>query len=352
MKETAKFNIIFNKIFNYIFIILLLLLCADSYRNPSKSQNIIGFSAYRLIIPFLLSQVILRWKYNFKFFSKLIKLLSFFIFPIITILSIIFNIISAFSPPNYIYTQTNIHLQQLGILSLFVGLSLLINKTNNWWQKNLNKVTFLFPFILFFVLIMVSFWPNDIFKIIILEDHFIENFQFYILFLGSILSLFFALKSFSKNKYIFFVFFLILLFVSGDEVSWGQRIFNVKTLDILSPYNLQNENTIHNLSFFDSFIKLSYLIFPWLCIFGGLLKKNRIIVNKFISSWIPNTNFLGYFLFPGIFHLTNLFPVNFSLKEWAEPTELFLYCGLVFWIAYRGLEDRTYGKNKYIRGAN
>lgn len=332
MKKIVKLNYIFN----FVYIILLLLLSADSYRNPLKSQNIIGLSAYYLIIPFLLFQVVLRWKNNVKIFIKINKILSFFIFPIITLTTIIFSIVDAIYPPNYIYTQTNIHQQQLGILALFIGLSLLINKTDNWWQKNLNKIIFLCPFVLFFVLVMISFWPNDVFKIMVLEDHFIENSQFFILFLGSILSLFYALKFHSKNKYVFIIIFLLFLFVSGDEISWGQRIFSVKTLDILAPHNLQNENTIHNLSFFDSFIKLSYLVFPLLCILGGFLIKFNIIKHKFISSWIPNTNFIGYFLFPGIFHLINYFSINIPIKEWAEPTELFLYCGLVFWVAYKG----------------
>ncbi len=50
----------------------------------------------------------------------------------------------------------------------------------------------------------------------------------------------------------------------GEEISWGQRIFNIATPEILSSINVQNEITIHNLEIFnrmtmDNKVKTSFM---------------------------------------------------------------------------------------------
>ena len=36
----------------------------------------------------------------------------------------------------------------------------------------------------------------------------------------------------------------------GEEISWGQRIFNIATPETISQMNVQDETNIHNLEFF------------------------------------------------------------------------------------------------------
>lgn len=40
---------------------------------------------------------------------------------------------------------------------------------------------------------------------------------------------------------------LACFFVCGEEISWGQRIFDLDTLEVFQKYNEQNENTLHNI---------------------------------------------------------------------------------------------------------
>jgi hypothetical protein len=42
------------------------------------------------------------------------------------------------------------------------------------------------------------------------------------------------------------------LFVGGEEISWGQRIFGLRTPQFLSEWNTQNELTVHNLYLFNA----------------------------------------------------------------------------------------------------
>ena len=56
----------------------------------------------------------------------------------------------------------------------------------------------------------------------------------------------------SKNY--FFLFFAILFFFAfGEELSWGQRIFNLKAPEILDEINYQREINFHNLKIFSEF---------------------------------------------------------------------------------------------------
>lgn len=331
-----KLNLKINYLFNLFYVTFIFLLSIDSFRNPLKSQEIIGLSIYKLIIPFLILQLILNWKYKIKLAPKINRILFYLSIPI-ALMTILMSVVSVITPPNYIFTITNLNQQQLGFLSFFIIMSLLFNKSKIWWRKNINKIIFFTPFILVSVLIIVSLWPNDIFKKMVLEDHLIENSQFVILFIGGIVSLFFSFKLRVKNKYLYYLFVTISIcffLVSGDEISWGQRIFNLKTIDVIAPYNLQNENTIHNLDFFDQYIRVGYILFSLLGIFAKPIAK--VLNKKNLVNWLPDYIFLGYFLFSAIYNILEYFSLNKSIKDWAEPMELFLYCGLVFFFIHQG----------------
>lgn len=62
-----------------------------------------------------------------------------------------------------------------------------------------------------------------------------------------------AINSLRKREPV--VWFLILLtlgciFVAGEEISWGQRLFGLKTPELLAEVNYQNELTLHNIGEF------------------------------------------------------------------------------------------------------
>lgn len=62
----------------------------------------------------------------------------------------------------------------------------------------------------------------------------------------------------SKNIGII-LFSIIFFFGFGEEISWGQRIFNIETPDFFIENNLQSETNIHNLMI--GGVKLNKLIF-------------------------------------------------------------------------------------------
>ena len=83
------------------------------------------------------------------------------------------------------------------------------------------------------------------------EGNFVENLQAFLLFF-SILILFFITKKI-KNKNINIYYFLILqcvglIFFLGEEISWGQHIFQWESPEIFLKNNKQEETNLHNIS--------------------------------------------------------------------------------------------------------
>ena len=71
------------------------------------------------------------------------------------------------------------------------------------------------------------------------------------------------------------VFFLI----AGEEISWGQRIFDLATPDYLSSVNEQDELNFHNINkrFFDRLLDRATIIFVFISSFLLYRKKGKTL---------------------------------------------------------------------------
>ncbi|MGV6846103.1 MAG: hypothetical protein ACWA42_08260 [Lutibacter sp.] len=93
----------------------------------------------------------------------------------------------------------------------------------------------------------VSFFENHY----CVEDGFVENSQFILLLTSSILLFVYFFKLF-KYKSIYWkvgvlLFALAFFFASGEEISWGQRIFNIQSSEYFLENNAQHETNLHNM---------------------------------------------------------------------------------------------------------
>mgnify|MGYP001773622570 CR=1 FL=1 len=132
------------------------------------------------------------------------------------------------------------------------------------------------------------------------EDLLGEWTQFYLFFATMICA---ALLASHKNRWRFFFAALTLacLYVTGEEISWGQRLFNLATPDFFQHYNLQQETNLHNFITgpYDTLLKQSIEIaLATALILFGTLYAHRI------SDEIPGVH---------------------SLKKWLPPPPLFLW---------------------------
>lgn len=166
------------------------------------------------------------------------------------------------------------------------------------------------------------------------EDGIIENLSALFFFMAAlvVLYLFFKLKSDekiyfpeTKRNYFFLLLGLLFLFCFGEEISWGQRIFNVKTSDFMMKINMQSETNLHNLCFFQAYNKtmigwwmtphgIFALIWLFYCVLIPLVNKFSLKVHNIIGK----INFPVIPLWIGI-----LFIMNHIISKIFEKMVLF-----------------------------
>ena len=162
-------------------------------------------------------------------------------------------------------------------------------------------VIYLLPFFITLYFIALKFWDPVAYSLAIHEDSSVENLQALFYFLAAVFCAFLAVKL-HKNKMTFhsimiLLFGLACLFVSLEEISWGQRIFNISTPKEISQYNIQSEITVHNLGIINSIIKTVYMLIGLYGTIGWLLCWTlRIHKTNLARFYVPRFYLSSYFL--------------------------------------------------------
>ena len=147
----------------------------------------------------------------------------------------------------------------------------LIHKSETGWIPKLGL--FLFPIltVIFAALYLVD---EKLYRYIIKEDSIAEWLTFAFLIGAGFLSLFVA--SGISKRYLYLHWFFILFFgfnlLAGlEEISWGQRVFEVETTGVFHEYSDQNEMNLHN-TFQGLFhVKTKHIALLVLLIYGSIL---------------------------------------------------------------------------------
>ncbi len=126
-----------------------------------------------------------------------------------------------------------------------------------WDRMATNKLSAIEKFVLVLVILVLAtgyiiFYSNrSLFVRYVQEDGIVEWLTVAGLLGGSFVCLSRFTKLFStRNNWFLFVTLalaLFLFFAAGEEISWGQRIFGIKTPAYFQSYNTQQETNIHNL---------------------------------------------------------------------------------------------------------
>lgn len=114
------------------------------------------------------------------------------------------------------------------------------------------------------------------------EDGVMEDLSAVALFLGGVFALVAALREFRQNKCNASFMFLVAaccLVLTGEEISWGQRIFQWKTQGVFAEYNVQSETNVHNLLSEGLRNYLTMAIMAWMVIF---IARSAQIANSFL----------------------------------------------------------------------
>lgn len=324
---------IYSNLLTILYLLTIFLLFIDSYRSRSTTLTYLHIDSRDIAISAIIILIVLRIFSQFSLIPAVTKLNTYIILPFTIVLSVILTVWDYFTHANYVFSITQIQYTQLffiGIFSLIIGL---INHTNVWFSKNYKKIIFISSVCYLFFAFVVSLFPRDVFAKLSKEDRLIENVQFFVLLFGAFWAFKFARILFNKknhvNAIIFFIVTIAFIFVAGDEISWGQRIFHIETPHTVALINDQKETTVHNLHFFSGLVRTLYILIgfygaiAWILqAFFNQLKKEPF--KYYIPPW-----FCTIFYFTGFaYNFFADFVREFSLYLWAESSELMLYSGM------------------------
>lgn len=206
-------------------------------------------------------------------------------------------------------------------------------------------IVFLFPITLFLIFLCIKLLSPDTYILLVREDSVIEYAQTLFYFLSSILSILVSRKFLKNMLAVHAVLYGMLaigfLFISLEEISWGQRIFSITNNDYFEQHNVQHEISLHNLNMIQPLLHPIYILigaygaFAWLIV-RPLVSREKMkcghIVNFVVPDWFISSYFFFVFFIDILFHFIKPYLGGFLLWKDEEPAELLLSLGFLFFV--------------------
>jgi hypothetical protein len=206
------------------------------------------------------------------------------------------------------------------------------------------KKVILFMLSLLLTLGLLCVFQNELFFIIIREDHIVESATAILYLLSA--GIFFILFR-DTRKIMHLTFGVLLLIFCLEELSYGQRILGYETPSFMSKINVQDEMNIHNTKFFHSEILLHLF---WLAYFLFL----PLIRSPRLEHFCDRTGFLipsRYFspfmgvVFPLLWIDLKLGKINIEEISELIISFLFFFTAFFAYLRLRGGDKDTRIKN-------
>lgn len=323
------------QIFNLVFIIVLPLLFLDAYRSKATVDTFLQISSRSIEVNTIVFLILLRLFYSQPLHPVLSKFNKYLVMPLTLILGAALTIWDYFSTANYVYSLTLIQYTQLFYIGIFSLIVWLLDHNNSWFLKYFHKAVFFGSLVFIGISSIIYLFPRDVFAKLSKEDRLVENIQFWVLVVAAIFAFRSGLSLYKKkdikNSVVFIIAALLLFFSAADEISWGQRILDIKTPESIASVNEQKELTIHNLSVFSGFVRPIYEIVG---LYGGtfwiISSFFKKLSNKPFYFYIPSWSTSLFYLPAFIFNFYSSIAINPFIGIFAEPVELMLYFGVMF----------------------
>lgn len=218
-----------------------------------------------------------------------------------------------------------------------VKVKALIDGLSADWHPNrfFTATTFWFPLVISLITIAAAVAYRPLFELITGEDRLGENLQVVAWVVALVFCILIATHAeFPKStRVLYSVLAVGIVFIIGEEISWGQRIFDFQTPAELVNQNRQGESNLHNIYGVQD-------VFSWaMFVIGAYGVGSSLYAMKrygSYASWSPLTKTLAphpilisYFLLMFVWRFyRNLFEPPESLyvgvSEFGETTELVL----------------------------
>lgn len=167
-----------------------------------------------------------------------------------------------------------------------VGYILVIIPQKNWNHYKFFKIAitaFMFVFMSGFIILV--FLKPDFILGMSKEDEVVENLSAAFLLISSAVALFIGHRFFGKKEivptFVFLAMSILFFFMCMEEISWMQRIADIKPSEIFVKHNMQSETNLHNFNTL-MFNDIYYLAGFLLLVVGTFYRKNiKELLKKF-----------------------------------------------------------------------
>ena len=182
-----------------------------------------------------------------------------------------------------------------------------------------------------------------------------EQLQAIVLVFSILLSLVIAWRLRRTNQKgaaaLYLMFTLGLIFLTGEEIAWGQRIFHLRTPESIKEINSQGEISLHNVvGYQELFNYFQLLVGAYGVILPLALPRMKTLKRKWeaVSLLVPPHSLIPYFLPMFLWKVSRFLnpPPHahmYFLHTYNEVMELDLYLGFFFFCWYQLRKLRKIG---------
>lgn len=214
--------------------------------------------------------------------------------------------------PNYFFVNFDLHYWALPFVALPASIFGVLHASKQFWIDRWKTAFFLFSSCLTILATLLYVVKLPLYSQLTSEDNLIENLSaLCFIIAGSTAITLVRKRNFFRSKTVQNIFALgcvlvgiSFLVVAGEEISWGQRLFNITTPESFAEYNRQGEINLHNT---EALWKSVYAAYTLIGLYGALV---------WIAEWFSkdllklNAQFL---VWKRLFVPSGYFMLNFSL---------------------------------------
>ena len=343
--------------FKWFYLALAFFPISEALLYPGVIFNYLKIKPLWLTALFFLTLLVIKIYKKPKNSHFLAELGIYKLAPLTTILALLLRAVELFNYPNFVYSHFHISPSEIGLLALHIWIISLA--LVNWQKLRHNYQQNWFVISLFSLHLLLIYWLNPAwFYSINSEDQFIEYLTSVIFLVGSLIS-FYNLKIINSLKLkpgaktlLFLAIFglgLFLFMIAGEEISWGQRLFNIQITEEIAQINTQNELNLHNNIYIFPFVYTGYLLInlygltSWLInhYFSKKLKKLPLLWLKILTTrW-----YYALFFLPNLIYVIARFSYgHVIIDQWEELSEIYLAMGILVVIIHHFLYFKAHSK--------
>ena len=264
-----------------------------------------------------------------------------FIFPSLLGVALVFIVLENINYETYVLGIFGFHYEQFLMLLGLSGFLIYMQVDVKKWPLYQKIFYFAAPLYLF-LMIVIHFNDEELFFLLTQEDHIIEYLQFFTFAIAGIIALLIVNiigKKDIKLSLFHLILGLALLFVAGEEISWGQRLIGLETPQSLADINYQYELTLHNIRPIQRVMHFVYMAIGLWGVAGRLILRHlKTIPEKLKPYLVPRYYLLFYFMAAGVFFTFSEYVLwyyeiataaKIGVHRWQEVSEIYVSIGFM-----------------------